>query len=311
MERVWESNRDCRDAPEAFHPIDPLTPDTDINPATNMYDRARIICSTCPVIRNCLTYAVDAKEDLGMWGGTTPEERRRLRMRGGGRNLVSLSEQVAAVQKRGEQIPDILKKGDEHVVMHADPTSDVFINAAARLAGRVLGIHERTSPRTVIAIAQFVVRDGVTPLYFGQQHGRNRAGNPSISASTITKWALRIDKSLEHVSSDPRSRVLGIVPVSELPILDASDPRYVEGICQALRLRAITQRIEVDTLGMLQMAQGQPTRSELHGWANKNSISPQLAKQYFNAAILRLKQLPPEVKAHIEENPPAVEQRAS
>ena len=37
------------------------------------------ICATCPVRAQCLEYAVRNKEIYGIWGGTTPEQRRRIR----------------------------------------------------------------------------------------------------------------------------------------------------------------------------------------------------------------------------------------
>jgi len=40
---------------------------------------AKDICSTCPVMAQCLDYAVNAKENENIWGGTTPDERIKLR----------------------------------------------------------------------------------------------------------------------------------------------------------------------------------------------------------------------------------------
>lgn len=41
--------------------------------------QAKIICETCPVIKQCLAYALDNHEEEGVWGGTTPEERKALK----------------------------------------------------------------------------------------------------------------------------------------------------------------------------------------------------------------------------------------
>ncbi len=55
------------------------------------YREAREICRNCPVRWECLDYAMDTMFDadgcidagsLGMWGGTTPAERRALARRG-------------------------------------------------------------------------------------------------------------------------------------------------------------------------------------------------------------------------------------
>jgi WhiB family redox-sensing transcriptional regulator len=39
---------------------------------------AKDICSECPIAVQCLTWAIK-KENFGIWGGTTPEEREVLR----------------------------------------------------------------------------------------------------------------------------------------------------------------------------------------------------------------------------------------
>jgi WhiB family redox-sensing transcriptional regulator len=39
---------------------------------------AKRICATCPVIQDCLKWALTVREPYGVWGGTTPEERTEL-----------------------------------------------------------------------------------------------------------------------------------------------------------------------------------------------------------------------------------------
>lgn len=36
------------------------------------------ICRACPVINECLDYALEHRELEGVWGGTTPRQRRRI-----------------------------------------------------------------------------------------------------------------------------------------------------------------------------------------------------------------------------------------
>ncbi len=38
---------------------------------------AKRICARCPVQVECLEYALDNNEPYGVWGGMTPEERKR------------------------------------------------------------------------------------------------------------------------------------------------------------------------------------------------------------------------------------------
>jgi WhiB family transcriptional regulator, redox-sensing transcriptional regulator len=40
--------------------------------------RAKQICAQCPVISNCLKWALDAREPFGVWGGTSAKERARM-----------------------------------------------------------------------------------------------------------------------------------------------------------------------------------------------------------------------------------------
>jgi WhiB family redox-sensing transcriptional regulator len=44
-------------------------------------ERAKEICATCPVQRECLEYALATKEPYGIWGGLTEVER-KSRLRG-------------------------------------------------------------------------------------------------------------------------------------------------------------------------------------------------------------------------------------
>jgi len=40
--------------------------------------RAKDVCSRCPVVDDCLEYAVGIRETHGIWGGTSEVERRVL-----------------------------------------------------------------------------------------------------------------------------------------------------------------------------------------------------------------------------------------
>jgi WhiB family redox-sensing transcriptional regulator len=41
---------------------------------------AKAICASCPIAVQCLQFAI-ANEELGIWGGTTAEERKRFKRR--------------------------------------------------------------------------------------------------------------------------------------------------------------------------------------------------------------------------------------
>lgn len=42
-------------------------------------DAVRAVCARCAVREPCLAYAVENMIDHGVWGGTSPQERRRMR----------------------------------------------------------------------------------------------------------------------------------------------------------------------------------------------------------------------------------------
>lgn len=52
-----------------------------VGEAASRTARAKAICETCPVIEECLTYAVSTAQRFGVWGGTDEEERRLIRRR--------------------------------------------------------------------------------------------------------------------------------------------------------------------------------------------------------------------------------------
>jgi WhiB family redox-sensing transcriptional regulator len=72
----WMSRGACRQAdPELFFPVGATA-----GPAARQVEAAKAICGRCVVRANCLSYALEAMPE-GIWGGTTPEERRTARRR--------------------------------------------------------------------------------------------------------------------------------------------------------------------------------------------------------------------------------------
>ncbi|ALX66828.1 WhiB family transcriptional regulator [Microbacterium sp. XT11] len=43
---------------------------------------AKRICQSCDVIGQCLAYALEHNETVGIWGGKSPKERQRIRREG-------------------------------------------------------------------------------------------------------------------------------------------------------------------------------------------------------------------------------------
>jgi WhiB family redox-sensing transcriptional regulator len=64
----WQKRAACRGvATEVFFPSGDSTGED-----------AKSICVQCPVARQCLEYAIRAREEEGVWGGATGAERRSL-----------------------------------------------------------------------------------------------------------------------------------------------------------------------------------------------------------------------------------------
>jgi WhiB family redox-sensing transcriptional regulator len=72
----WRELAACRDYdPEMFFPTaDERTP----KGAADLAE-AKAVCAVCPVRKACLTWAIEAGEDHGVWGGTSEDERRAMR----------------------------------------------------------------------------------------------------------------------------------------------------------------------------------------------------------------------------------------
>jgi WhiB family transcriptional regulator, redox-sensing transcriptional regulator len=72
----WWRDAACQTVdPDLFFPVSSLGPGRD------EVARAKAVCASCPVRRQCLQFALATRQAHGVWGGTTEEER-RLRVPG-------------------------------------------------------------------------------------------------------------------------------------------------------------------------------------------------------------------------------------
>ncbi|QTE28676.1 WhiB family transcriptional regulator [Pengzhenrongella sicca] len=72
----WRHEAACLDEdPELFFPIGGSAP------AVLQLAEAKAVCGRCPVIQTCLTWALEARQDVGVWGGLAEDERIALRRR--------------------------------------------------------------------------------------------------------------------------------------------------------------------------------------------------------------------------------------
>ncbi|MGY6019931.1 WhiB family transcriptional regulator [Streptomyces spinosirectus] len=67
----WHERAACLGQdPELFFPVG------DRGPALVQIDEAKAVCRRCPVVEQCLRWALNAGQVDGIWGGTTESERR-------------------------------------------------------------------------------------------------------------------------------------------------------------------------------------------------------------------------------------------
>ncbi|MFI0353275.1 WhiB family transcriptional regulator [Actinomadura sp. 9N407] len=70
----WEESTSCRSLdPDLFFPV------AGESVYTTQIAAIRRICAACPAASPCLEWALSTGEPDGIWAGTTPDERRRLR----------------------------------------------------------------------------------------------------------------------------------------------------------------------------------------------------------------------------------------
>ena len=70
----WRSLAACQDTdPDLFFPVGTT------GPAIEQIENAKAVCRQCDAQRDCLEFALATNQDSGIWGGTSEEERRKLR----------------------------------------------------------------------------------------------------------------------------------------------------------------------------------------------------------------------------------------
>ena len=70
----WRTASACSDTdPGLFFPVGTT------GPAIEQIETAKAVCRECLAREECLEYALATNQDSGIWGGTSEEERRKLR----------------------------------------------------------------------------------------------------------------------------------------------------------------------------------------------------------------------------------------
>lgn len=74
VDTTWREHANCRYLrPELFFPAGTT------GAAADEIMGAKSVCASCEVRENCLQFAFETNQEAGIWGGTTEDERRKLR----------------------------------------------------------------------------------------------------------------------------------------------------------------------------------------------------------------------------------------
>ena len=72
----WRHRAVCREEePDLFFPVGST------GPALLQIEEAKAACRRCPVMEQCLQWALESGQDFGVWGGLSEDERRAMRRR--------------------------------------------------------------------------------------------------------------------------------------------------------------------------------------------------------------------------------------
>lgn len=70
----WRERAACRDTdPDLFFPVGTT------GPAVEQIEVAKSVCRICESQGDCLEFALATNQESGVWGGTSEDERRKLR----------------------------------------------------------------------------------------------------------------------------------------------------------------------------------------------------------------------------------------
>jgi WhiB family redox-sensing transcriptional regulator len=70
----WRGLSACRDTdPDLFFPVGTT------GPAIEQIESAKAVCHQCEARQACLEFALATNQESGIWGGTSEDERRKLR----------------------------------------------------------------------------------------------------------------------------------------------------------------------------------------------------------------------------------------
>jgi WhiB family redox-sensing transcriptional regulator len=85
IEGLWRESAECvqvcKDYPDQYNPNEWFPMDQGPNKADHVPMKVRAICNDCEVRLPCLAYAIQTRQENGVWGGRTIKSVRSIRTR--------------------------------------------------------------------------------------------------------------------------------------------------------------------------------------------------------------------------------------
>lgn len=201
----WQQHGLCRtEDPDLFFPTGSSAQ------AVEQTAKAKQVCARCPVIETCFRWAVDTRQDIGVLGGLSENERRNMHRRKArmyGRAELPAAQQILnyrmdefkAAQERGLSEAEIaLELGTN--VQTVNNVLEALVTAAVEAESRpdliavrnyLAGVDDGILPRDRLAAIVDGVRRGMTYPQFDAMHGLTKGATSTFMSRTRKAFEAR------------------------------------------------------------------------------------------------------------------------
>lgn len=170
----------CRDEdPELFFPVGTS------GPALLQIAAAKTVCRRCPVVSECLAWALDSGQTAGVWGGMSEDERRALKRRNT-RRTNKLTDDALAEKVLTASRTEAAEIGRNLLTQGLSPSEvatklDMHIDTVRRWARTINTDGERIAPGPKRTVAGRALLAADVPV----MEVAHRLG---VSESTVRRW---------------------------------------------------------------------------------------------------------------------------
>lgn len=202
----WRFSGKCRDEdPELFFPAGASAQ------AAEQTAQAKQVCARCPVIDQCLRWAMDTRQDIGVLGGLSENERRKMHRRKSrlyGQAQLPAAQQILnsrldefkAAQERGLSEAEIAQEMGTNV-QTVNNVIAALVTAAVEAASDgpdpiavrnyLAGVDDGILPRDRLAAIVDGVRRGMTYPQFDALHGLTKGATSTFMSRTRKAFEAR------------------------------------------------------------------------------------------------------------------------